>query len=77
MNMGIMGLFFFLSGLVHGIEIFHVAWGVLNSELENYVAEFALPEFQLALKVVNQADGVRFFTERKWWPGPFCSWLRC
>lgn len=35
--------------------------GVLNSELENYVAEFALPEFQLALKVVNQADGVRFF----------------
>lgn len=25
MNMGIMGLFFFLSGLVHGIEIFHVA----------------------------------------------------
>lgn len=38
---------------------------MLNSELENYVAEFALPEFQLALKVVNQADGVRFFTERK------------
>lgn len=32
-----------------------VARGVLNSELENYVAEFALPEFQLALKVVNQA----------------------
>jgi len=27
----------------------------LNSELENYVAEFALPEFQLALKVVKQA----------------------
>ena len=29
---------------------------MLNSELENYVAEFALPEFQLALKVVNQAE---------------------
>ena len=29
--------------------------GALNSELENYVAEFALPEFQLALKVVKQA----------------------
>lgn len=29
--------------------------GVMNSELENYVKEFALPEFHLALKVVNQA----------------------
>ena len=27
----------------------------MNSELENYVKEFALPEFHLALKVVNQA----------------------
>ncbi|CAK9072888.1 unnamed protein product [Durusdinium trenchii] len=32
-----------------------VARGVMNSELENYVKEFALPEFHLALKVVNQA----------------------
>ncbi|CAJ1346070.1 unnamed protein product [Effrenium voratum] len=32
-----------------------VGRGVLGSELENYVKEFALPEFQLALQVVNQA----------------------
>jgi hypothetical protein len=37
---------------------------VLNSELENYVAEFALPEFQLALKVVNQAERESDFLQK-------------
>lgn len=44
---------------------------MLNSELEHYVAEFALPEFQLALNVVNQVLNLVLLSWLAW------QWENC